>query len=94
MKATNAIDPHAVITISSQTIDGLLDLLWETPERNDADRSEGECLRVELLKEKYPELKNKMGSAQALWVKLEDQKRLFGKKRNESIETGQNMTAT
>jgi len=63
-----------------RTVYWLLDLLWETPKRNQAKRSEGECIRVEILKDMFPELRKKkrMGSAQHFWPKIEQNGKLYG----------------
>jgi len=52
-----------------RTDEYLLDLLYNTPYRNKKKRSEGECLRVEILKEKLPMLRRSMGSSEHLYQK-------------------------
>ena len=69
LEQIEAIKLEKFIPEQYRTIDLLLDLLWETPERNQQDRSEGECLRVEILKDLMPWLSNKLGTAEHIWRK-------------------------
>jgi hypothetical protein len=69
LKNIEAIKREKLIPEKYRTIDLLLDLLWETPKRNQQDRSEGECLRVEIIKDLMPWLSNKMGTAEHVWRK-------------------------
>jgi len=62
-----AIERSKFVPEKHRTVYWLLDLLWETPDRNRADRSEGECIRVEILKDMMPWLRNKMGTAEHVW---------------------------
>jgi len=71
LEKTGAIKREKFIPEKCRTIDLLLDLLWETPKRNQRDRSEGECLRVAILKDLMPWLSNKMGTAEHVWRKGE-----------------------
>ena len=67
LENTGAIERKKFVPEKYRTISWLLDLLWETPNRNKADRSEGECIRVEILKDMMPWLRNKMGTAEHVW---------------------------
>ena len=69
LEAVEAIKRDKFMPEKLRTDDYLLDLLWNTPNRNQKKRSEGECLRVEILKEKYPMLKKSMGSTAHLYKK-------------------------
>jgi len=71
LKNIEAIKQEKFIPEKFRTIELLLDLLWSTPNRNQRKRSEGECLRVEILKEMMPWLKNKLGTAEHVWRKGE-----------------------
>ena len=71
LEKTGAIKRKQFIPEKNRTIDLLLDLLWETPKRNQRDRTEGECLRVEILKDLMPWLRNKLGTAEHIWRKGE-----------------------
>ena len=64
-----AIKREEFIPEKFRTDDYLLDQLYNTPHRNKKKRSEGECLRVEILKEKYPMLRKSMGSSEYLYQK-------------------------
>lgn len=55
-----AIERKKFVPEKYRTVYWLLDLLWETPNRNKADRSEGECIRVEILKDMAIKLKKAM----------------------------------
>jgi hypothetical protein len=65
------IDPGRFIPEKYRTVKYLMDLLWRTPRRNRASRSEAEILRFELLKEMLPGFALQIGSAQHLYKKLE-----------------------
>ena len=54
LKNIGAIEREKFVPEKYRTVYWLLDLLWETPNRNKADRSEGECIRVEILKDMMP----------------------------------------
>lgn len=71
LEQIGAIKREKFIPEKYRTIELLLDLLWETPKRNQRDRSEGECLRVAILKDLIPWLSNKMGTAEHVWRKGE-----------------------
>jgi len=71
LERIGAIKREKFIPEKYRTIDLLLDLLWETPKRNQADRTDGECLRVEILKDLMPWLSNKLGTAEHVWRKGE-----------------------
>ena len=62
-----AIERKKFVPEKYRTVYWLLDLLWETPNRNMADRSDGECIRVEILKDMMPWIRNKMGTAEHVW---------------------------
>ena len=66
-----AIERKKFVPEKHRTIYWLLDLLWETPHRNQANRSEGECIRVEILKDMMPWISNKMGTAEHIWRSAE-----------------------
>lgn len=69
LEQIGAIKREQFVPEKYRTIDLLLDLLWETPKRNQKDRSEGECLRVEILKDLIPWMRNKLGTAEHIWNK-------------------------
>jgi hypothetical protein len=82
LKAVAAIEPPKHIPIKKRNLDDLLDMLWLTPVRNRTDRSEGECLRVAILKEQFPELKKSFGSAEFIWKQLENYKKMKKDRKN------------
>ena len=69
LEEIKAIKREEFIPEKFRTDDYLLDQLYYTPHRNKKKRSEGECLRVEILKEKYPMLRKSMGSSEHLYQK-------------------------
>ena len=71
LEAINAIQKTGYAPERERTVQYLLDLLWETPERNEADRSDGEILRAEILRELGLLPKNAMASAQHLYIRAE-----------------------
>ena len=81
LEKSGAIKREKFIPEKCRTIDLLLDLLWETPKRNKQDRSEGECLRVEILKELMPWLCNTLGTGEHIWRKGE----LYNAKQDKDV---------
>jgi hypothetical protein len=71
LEETKAISAYKYIPEKYRTLYLLLDLLWVTPKRNNPKRSEGEILRVEILKDLMPWIENSLGSAQHLYIKGE-----------------------
>ena len=71
LREKRLIDPDRFIPEKHRTVNVLLDLLWFTPKRNQARRSEGEVLRLEMLKEMLPGVMIQTGSAQHLFIKAE-----------------------
>ena len=80
LKQKKFIKKNAYVPENKRNLEAVLDLLWDAPDRHLGVYSEGEMLRMALLLEKFPELRNKMGSAQHLWQALERDGRLFGLK--------------
>ena len=71
LEKIKAISAYKHIPEKYRTLYLLLDLLWVTPKRNNPKRSEGEILRVEILKDLMPWIENSLGSAQHLYIKGE-----------------------
>ena len=70
-ESIEAIKRDKFIPEEYRKVELLLDLLWVSPNRNQPDRSEGECLRVEILKDLMPWLRNKLGTAEHIWTKAQ-----------------------
>jgi hypothetical protein len=71
LRAINAIPDWSHVPERNRTVHWLLDLLWETPERNREERSEGEILRVEILRDLGLLPKTSMASGGYIYRKLE-----------------------
>ena len=71
LESIDAIRREKFIPEKNRTVNHLLDLLYVTPNRNQEERSEGECLRVEILKDVMPWLRNKLGTAEHMWKRAE-----------------------
>ena len=71
LEKIEAIKRDKFIPEEERTVDWLLDLLWETPKRNQVNPSMGEIIRVEILKDLMPWLSNKMGTMEHVWRKGE-----------------------
>lgn len=78
LKLIEAIQPDACLPKHKRTVHYLLDLLSAGPNRLPGVYSEGEALRDAFLLEIFPELRNKMGSSQQLWHKIENDGTLHG----------------
>jgi hypothetical protein len=76
LESIDAIKREKFIPEKDRTVDHLLDLLWITPNRNQQERSDGECLRVEILKDVMPWLKKSFGLSDHTWKKLERLKKM------------------
>ena len=73
LKEVRAIKRETHIPKEKRTIDGLLDLLWDGGYRDGKSRSEAECLRFEILKERYPMLRKSFGGAGGIWRRGEEE---------------------
>lgn len=73
-----AIERNKFVPERHRTVYWLLDLLWEAPNRNNADRSEGECMRVEILKDMMPWFRKSMGPSQHIWDSFKRKGQLHG----------------
>ena len=80
LEQLGAIKREKFIPEKYRTLDMLLDLLSETVNQNTLHSSEAKILRTEILKDRYPEPKKTIGSAQHIWKKLETDGKLFGLK--------------
>ena len=69
LEAIGAI-PKRFIPEKERTLSGLSDLLWEAPMRNRARASEGEHLRVAILKQ-LDLMPSGTGSAQHIYIKVD-----------------------
>jgi hypothetical protein len=69
LESIKAIQRVSHVPERQRTLTFLLDVLWETLQRNGPSASEGEVLRVELLKELGLLPKNARASAQHVYVK-------------------------
>ena len=86
LKQKKALQQNVWVPDRTRTVEVLLDLLWDAPDRDRGVYSEGVMLREALLLEIFPDLKNKMGSSQQVWEALERNGRLFGLKGRKKLK--------
>ena len=72
LKKVGMILEERHISKEKRTVDGLLDLLWNSTYRNQRTRFEAEWLRWAILKEKYPMLRKSFGGAEHIWKRGEE----------------------
>jgi hypothetical protein len=71
LESINAIPKIPYVPERQRTVSLLLDLLWLTPQRNGSSASEGEILRIELLKELALLPSGSTASAQQTYIRLD-----------------------
>lgn len=81
LKNINAIPVDWSVPKKQRTEICLLNILWEAKRNSYQSRPESDYIRQVLFKQLHPELNNKMGSSQHVWITLEYNGKLFGLKR-------------